>query len=194
VSESLFDPAGLPAPRVMRRRHLVLAAIDARLGRGDGYYVKGDALRYDSGGGDAYGLVFDGENALLWVFDHESPYSPYAHDDDPEVWPGLLDGLPDELATHLPAGHPLAVSAAYWYVDGRWQMGAPEPATEDAGPYLSDPQGVRELVAPLLDADVSEILADYYERPELIPAAQALMDAGLDDPVAIEDRASALAA
>ena len=88
----------------------------------------------------------------------------------------MLDGLPAHLEPHLPPGDPRSVSAAYWFTEGSWQMGRPAPAADEPGPFLSDPQGVRGLIGALLDADARELVAGYYERPELAAGAQRLMD------------------
>src|SRR5215217_9734828 len=65
----------------------------------------------------------------------------------------MLDGLPPRLADHLP--QPLgpserrSVSACYWRSNGQWAMGNPEPAP--AADEWEAPQGVRGLIAPVLD-------------------------------------------
>ncbi len=186
MGDELFDPAALPAPVVLRRRHLALLLIDECLGGGEfptfqhhGSSAGGELLWFENGSGDEYGLVVDGDEALLWVFDHECPYSPWIRDDEARDWPGMLAGLPDRLAAHLPEpfeGEPRSISGCYWHADGRWSMGEPEPASEPPGAFHSDPQGTGGLIGVLLDgANVSELVVDYHERPELLGAAQALI-------------------
>ncbi|NUT95126.1 MAG: hypothetical protein HOY78_24195 [Saccharothrix sp.] len=45
------------------------------------------------GAGNEYDIVFTAAGAYVRGFDHESPMSPYATDDEP--WPGVLDTVPD---------------------------------------------------------------------------------------------------
>jgi hypothetical protein len=178
----LFSPAELPPPEVLRRRHLVLVLIEECLAGQEAPLLMfqgadPEFLAFANGSGDEYALSFVGDDALLWVFDHECPYSPWALTGDPRDWPGMLDGLPAPLERHLPGGRPRSVSAAYWYVDGSWQMGDPDPgpAVWQPGALHSDPQGVRGLITPVLSADASELVGHYYERPELVASAQRLM-------------------
>jgi hypothetical protein len=51
------------------------------------------ASMYD-GSGNEYSVVFTAAGAYVRGFDHESPMSPYASDDD-KPWPGVLDSVPD---------------------------------------------------------------------------------------------------
>lgn len=185
----LFRPETFPAPHVLRRRHLALVLVDECLGSQTSNTrcfqvqmssVDGEALWYEDGSGNEYGLVLDGNEALLWFFDHECPYSPWAHDDEPQDWPGMLDGLPPRLAAHLPAPEygPRSISACYWHANGQWHMGTPELATENPAPLLSDPQGVGDLIKPLLGVDVatvSVLVVDYYETPNRLDAAADLV-------------------
>ncbi|SER15904.1 hypothetical protein [Lentzea albida] len=46
------------------------------------------------GSGNEYDIVFTAAGAYVRGFDHESPMSPYATDDD-EPWPGVLDSVPE---------------------------------------------------------------------------------------------------
>ncbi|MFS8099856.1 hypothetical protein LFM09_22270 [Lentzea alba] len=46
------------------------------------------------GSGNEYSVVFTAAGAYVRGFDHESPMSPYATDDD-QPWPGVLDTVPD---------------------------------------------------------------------------------------------------
>ena len=196
MDDALFDPSVLSVPGSLRRRHLALMLVDECMGGRESRTLcflrrsaagGGELLSYESGSGDEYGLVVEDDDALLWVFDHECPYSPWGHDDEPQDWPGMLDGLPERLATHLPEVHgdsPRSISGCYWHADGGWRRGDPEPAADDPGPFLSDPQGARWLLGPLLDAageGVSGLVVEYYERPDRAGAAAELVahvDAG----------------
>ena len=188
-----MDRLELPDPAVLARRHLALLLVDECLGGRQSNAVcyslqrsaaGGRLLWYENGGGDEYGLVLDGEGALWWAFDHECPYSPWARDDGAEDWPGMLDGLPEALAAHLPArvvGQPRSISACRWYADGGWRTGDPEVAADEAG--WADPQGEAWLTAPLREVEtgVSELVGECYERPERLAAGRALalrVDAG----------------
>jgi hypothetical protein len=48
---------------------------------------------YD-GSGNEYSIVFTAAGAYVRGFDHESPMSPYATDDE-QPWPGVLDAVPE---------------------------------------------------------------------------------------------------
>jgi hypothetical protein len=72
VSEGLFDPAALPAPRLLCRRHLALVLVDETLGGQQGRLLcfrlqtsagGGELLWYEDGSGNEYGLVPDGDDA-----------------------------------------------------------------------------------------------------------------------------------
>src|SRR5258708_19528987 len=71
-----------------------------------------------NGSGDEYSITFTGEGAFLRGFDLESPVSAFIQT-PPALWPGILTGLPAELATvaREPAftlgGVPM-VTAALW--------------------------------------------------------------------------------
>ena len=185
----LFRPETLPAPQVLRQRHLALVLVDECLGgqRSDTRCFRvqvssagGELLLYENGSGDEYGLVLDGNDAVLWFFDHECPYSPWALEGEPRDWPGMLAGLPPRLAAHLPAPEygPRSISACYWHTNGQWHMGTPEPATDAPAPLLSDPQGVGDLIKPLLDVDaptVALLVVDYHEAPDRLDAATDLI-------------------
>jgi hypothetical protein len=189
MTDGLFDPTTLPEPATLRRRHVALVLVDECFSGveadGAGYQLStseggAELAFFTDGSGDDYGIALPGDEALLWVFDHECPYSPRALDDERLDWPGMLDGLPPHLAEHLPlagVGMPREISALYWFTGGEWHMGDPAPATEEPGPYLSDPQGVGGLVGPLLGPvqdGVEELVVDYHERPERLDAAKTL--------------------
>jgi hypothetical protein len=92
----------------------------------------------------------------------------------------MLDGLPQPLAAHFPVAHegvPRGIGACYWYLGGRWHAGQPEPATEAPGAFHSDPQGVGDLIGPLLKTGpegVGDLVVDYYELPDRLDAASEL--------------------
>jgi hypothetical protein len=178
----------LPLSTVLRRRHLAFVLADDAVGGLDAEFRCFDriahprdeeVLTFSDGSGDDYGLVLTGSDALLWVFDHECPYSPWGHPSEGVDWPGMLDGLPAHLADHLPQplgpSEPRSLSACYWRSNGHWAMGNPEPAP-DADEW-GDPQGVRDLIAPVLDGtgeEMTRYMEEYYERPDLTEPAVSL--------------------
>jgi len=195
MTPKLFHPADLPAPELLRRRHLAYLVLDESVGGcssdlrmfGTGRSSADEVLLwYENGSGDDYGLVVLEKEALLWVFDHECPFSPWVlYDSGVTDWPGMLDGLPEHLAAHLPhpigPGEPRSVSGCYWYTDGAWSMGDPELPDEGLPEWYPpgmDPQGA-DLLVPLLVGDGTEaarFAEEYYERPELADAARNLVE------------------
>lgn len=176
----------LPAPTVLRQRHQAFMAVEDLLNDAEPahrYYgfTEPDEYWFDSGSGDEYRLVIVGEDALLTVFDHESPQSPWAREDQAEEWPGMFEGLPDHLRARLPdtGGHEhLSVSACFWFVDGAWRMGEPEPVPpQDTDFYAGDPGGANDLLGPLLhpEEEVRELVEDIYQQPERLAEALALV-------------------
>jgi hypothetical protein len=182
----LFDPSVLPAPDVLRRRHLALVLIDEALAGPDGGFRcfetdgTGELLTFSNGSGDEYQLSLTTDSrAVLALFDHESPYSPWAHPSCPLDWPGMLSGFPGDLSGHLPRaedpGSPRSITACYWFAGERWNMGTPDPAP-DAG-ESGDPQGVATLLAPTLDpsgGEAGRYVGEFWERPEAVDPAMAL--------------------
>lgn len=61
------------------------------------------------GAGNEYSVVFTAAGAYVRGFDHESPMSPYATDDD-QPWPGVLDTAPSRFPTRVMTG-PIGCSA-----------------------------------------------------------------------------------
>ncbi|MEU4157946.1 hypothetical protein [Actinoplanes sp. NPDC026670] len=88
----------LPSIAELRSRCRAIALLDHIVsgGRWAHYtYASGWALM-ENGSGDEWAVVFTGAGAFIRVFGHESPMSPYA-DADLELWPGLVDELPDDF-------------------------------------------------------------------------------------------------
>lgn len=178
-----MNPSVLPHPDVLRRRHEALAATEEMVGPpadGSRYYGNEppDHWWFSSGSGDTYDLVISGDEALLTVFDHESPRSPWGREDHLPEWPGMFDGLPDRLHRRLPEreeDEPLSVSACFWFIDGSWREGRPEPIPDEDDVYGDDPGGAGGLLAPLVDpeAGVRALVTDVYEQPQLLDDALA---------------------
>jgi hypothetical protein len=184
----LFDPSTLPSPDVLRRRHLALVLVEAALGSQSEFRCfeadeSGDCLTFADGSGNEYQLSRRTDSrAVLAVFDHESPYSPWSHPARPVDWPGMLDGFPADLSEHLPQRDgpewPRSITACYWYSRDRWEMGNPDPAPD--AEQWAEPQGVGPLLAPILDAtgdEAGRYVHEYWERPEAVAPAVALFAA-----------------
>jgi hypothetical protein len=171
--------ARLPPIEVLRNRCRALAVLECIIGGGEPYYTytrewgADEAALMSNGSGDEWAVVFTADDgAFIRVFDHESPMSPY-RDEDRELWPGLLDGLPAVFATHVeePAfgdedGQFLA-TAVLWRLgdDDRWHAGAGITVPPPRGRYDSGPDG-SGLLAILLDDIADRYVAfaeDYYE-------------------------------
>ncbi|MFE2533368.1 hypothetical protein [Streptomyces sp. NPDC059371] len=128
-----------------------------------------EAASMRNGSGDEYDIVFAPEGAYIRGFDHESPLSPYHHEDVPQPWPGVLDSVPEVFRRHVdePAftdedGCPV-LTACLWRETNApsWQTGRitfPEPHP--------DPDGSHRLFELLLDPTPEAFRTfaeDYYE-------------------------------
>ncbi|GAA3290580.1 hypothetical protein Dvina_19325 [Dactylosporangium vinaceum] len=96
---TVYDIAArLPPMDVLQQRCKALAMLDAIVG-GD-YYTYDRTRGADevasmrSGGGDEYDIVFTADGVFIRGVYHESPMFKYT---DGRLWPGLLDGLPEEF-------------------------------------------------------------------------------------------------
>lgn len=183
-----MDPLTLPAPEVLMRRHMALAAVEDMLGLSRGGFRSFGSdppsrFWFDSGSGDFYDLFVSGQEAVITLFDHEAPRSPWSLDEGSED-PGILEGLPRRLLGGLPEreeDEPVSVTACFWFTDGSWHEGAPEPVRPGADVYDDDPGGAASLLAPLLHPcnEVEELLRD--SQPERRDEAFALMrEMGVD--------------
>ncbi|MEU3242148.1 hypothetical protein [Streptomyces sp. NPDC006875] len=113
-----------------------------------------EAASMRNGSGDEYDIVFAPEGAYIRGFDHESPLSPYHHEDVPQPWPGVLDSVPEVFRRHVgePAftdedGCPV-VTACLWRETNApsWQTG--RITFPESHP---DPDGSHWLFELLLD-------------------------------------------
>ncbi|WP_439661023.1 hypothetical protein ACSHWB_05620 [Lentzea sp. HUAS TT2] len=93
----------LPAIPELRALCRALAALDVVLSpeSDDRYHLYDTAWAPDQemasmydGSGNEYSIVFTAAGAYVRGFDHESPMSPYATDDE-KAWPGVLDSVPE---------------------------------------------------------------------------------------------------
>jgi hypothetical protein len=167
----------LPAIEELRALCRALAALDVVLDPGsedryhlfDPAWAPGQQLasRRD-GAGNEYSIVFTAAGAYVRGFDHESPMSPYATDDE-EPWPGVLDSVPgvfrecvDEPAFSDEFGTPY-VTVCLWreHGDNAWRHG------DIAFPEQGD-DGADWLFSLLTDRTpeaFQEWARDYYEMP-----------------------------
>ncbi|MEV4052009.1 hypothetical protein AB0J55_12580 [Amycolatopsis sp. NPDC049688] len=120
------------------------------------------------GSGNEYSIVFTAAGACLRGFDHESPMSPYATDDQ-EPWPGVLDELPDVFRKWVadPAfcdefGTPY-VTVCLWreHADTAWRHGTIEfpPDGDDGAGWLF------ALLTDRTPEAFQDWAQDYYETP-----------------------------
>jgi hypothetical protein len=116
-----------------------------------------------NGSGDEYFIYFDSHGAIMKGFAHESSMSPWSND-AVQVWPGVLDQVPDEFGSFLtePAFSMEATTFCIWRrnEDPSWQTGQIEYPEED------DPDGSEDLLF-ILDGDPDtyrEFAEQYYER------------------------------
>ncbi|MFC7484524.1 hypothetical protein ACFQX7_37120 [Luedemannella flava] len=140
--------AALPSIEVLRGRCRAIAVLERAMDGIQPYHCytrawgDDEAALMRDGCGDEWAVVFTGEGAFIRVFDHESAMSPYC-DEDRELWPGLLDGLPPEFVAQVeePAfgdeeGHFVA-TAVLWRLagDDRWHAGQGIEFPPSRGPY-----------------------------------------------------------
>jgi hypothetical protein len=181
-----FDAAQLPAPTLLRARHLALLLIDEGLGGPARFYWLDDApngpLAYwESGGFDHYFARFWDDGSLLWGFNRDSPLQPAAHPDEPDEWPGITLGLPERARAVL-EGEPdevyrKAITFCFWSDGSEWRSTRPEPPDWEPGGD-EDLQGAEFVLEAVLSSDAAARHVDsYHERPELRPAAAELIAA-----------------
>ncbi|MFF0657475.1 MULTISPECIES: hypothetical protein [Micromonospora] len=163
--------AKLPGIDLLRQRCRALAVLERLLDEGHPYYAYDPAWGADeaalmsNGGGDEWAVVFAPEGAFIRVFDHESSMSPYA-DDDLELWPGLLDGLPAQF--HRLVEEPafgdegrFVATAVLWRLagDDRWHAGQGIDFPPSRGPYDdTGPDG-----SPMLEILCDDVVDEFVE-------------------------------
>ncbi|MFF3610282.1 hypothetical protein [Streptomyces sp. NPDC002580] len=141
-----------------------------------------EAASMRNGSGDEYDVVFAPEGAYIRGFDHESPLSPYHHEDVPRPWPGVLDSVPEAFRRHVdePAftdenGCPVVTACLWREADApAWETGR---ITFPEG--HPDPDGSHWLFEPLLDPTPEAFRAfaeDYYEVSVSIEAVRHIYE------------------
>ncbi|WP_191305790.1 hypothetical protein [Lentzea cavernae] len=130
------------------------------------------------GAGNEYSVVFTAAGAYVRGFDHESPMSPYATDDE-KAWPGVLDSVPDvfrqcveEPAFSDALGMPF-VTVCLWRENGDtvWRHG------DIAFPEEGD-DGADWMFALLTDGTpeaFQDWAQDYYEMPVDLAAVRHVL-------------------
>jgi hypothetical protein len=166
----------LPAISELRSRCRALAVLDVVLDPGSedrhhgyGTWAPGEELAsMRDGAGNEYSIVFTTAGAYVRGFDHESPMSPYATDDQ-EPWPGVLDAVPEVFRKCVEEpvfcdefGTPY-VTVCLWreHGDTEWKHGTidlPEDG-DDGADWLF---GLLTDGTPEAFQDWAQ---DYYERP-----------------------------
>ncbi len=164
----------LPDIPVLRERCRALAMLDAilrpewesRYYSFDARWAPGEQMAsMRNGSGDTWSVVFSPAGAFIRGFDHESPMSPAANDD--ELWPGLVDTVPEVFSGCVaePAfsfDGTLEATVCLWrqHGDDRWQAG------EVDFPDGADPDGADRLFQVLVEGTpvaYRRFAEDYFE-------------------------------
>ncbi|MDG4807177.1 hypothetical protein O7634_10495 [Micromonospora sp. WMMD1120] len=171
--------ARLPAIDELRKRCKALAVLERIIDGGAPYYAytarwgPDEAASMSNGSGDEWTIVFTSQGAFIRVFDHESAMSPYG-DADHELWPGLLDGLPEAL--HPQVTEPafcdetgqFFATAVLWRLNGDncWRAGKGIEFPPLRGPYDDvgpDGSGMLDILLDDIVDRFVEFCGDYYE-------------------------------
>lgn len=121
---------------------------------------------FDNGGGDLIGAFFADDGTFVRAFDHEDPMSPYVQD---ELWPGLLDGLPEQFTPFTSVaqlgdeGDYPAITLALWNLGQGWQPGNPG-ADEDGSEPEPTTWMFDLLTSAFTAADLAADLAGYFGK------------------------------
>lgn len=140
------------------------------------YWSEGEEMgSLRNGCGDEFFALFNAAGCFLKGFAHEAPMSPWRAD-PPELWPGLLEGVPPEFASALaePAFSMEAVTCCIWrkYGDRQWSHGPVE------FPKGKDPDGSAMLLSYLDGSPQTyvDFATDYYETELPLEAVQHVYD------------------
>ena len=110
---TVYDIAAqMPSIDVLRQRCKAVAVLDAIIG-GDSYtynraWGNDEAASMRNGSGEEFDIVFTADGAFIRGVYHESSMFTYTGG---QLWPGLLDGLPDEFRSQ-------ASEPAFCHMDG----------------------------------------------------------------------------
>ncbi|MBL8819237.1 MAG: hypothetical protein JNL58_24615 [Planctomyces sp.] len=117
---------------------------------------------FKNGSGDEVFAHFTHSGCIIIGFAHESKMSPY-RTSPPELWPGLLSGVPLEFKASLdePAFDIASTTFVIWRLatDNEWRTATIEYSNDEYG------DGSHELLSHLIytAAEFAEWLADNYE-------------------------------
>ncbi|MGC5021322.1 hypothetical protein [Micromonospora sp. DT47] len=167
---TVYDVAAqLPSIDVLRERCKALAMLDAIVG-GDYYaydreWGEDEAASMRNGSGEEYNVVFTAEGVFIRGVYHESSMFTYT---DGRLWPGLLDGLPEQFQAQVrePAfcrqDGTLDATFVLWRRtnDERWHAG------DDIDFSPADDDEVDSDGSWLLDILCDGIVAEYIEYAE----------------------------
>jgi hypothetical protein len=187
--------ARLPAPTVLERTSLAIAALDAVMSPDwDMRYYSFDPrwspdermASMRNGSGDSYNIVFGPAGWVVRGFDHESDLSPWGRPDG-SVAPGILDEFPaalrsaiDEPAFRTEGGPVTDLTFCAWRLPGdeAWSAG-PVDDVGGSAEWLLDvvldgaPEGYQRFAAEYYEVDVpADVVAAFYA---LRPADGALV-------------------
>lgn len=158
----------IPRPDELLRRCRALALLEAglwpdRMLRWHSFssHATGGTCRVSDGSGNEGLYWFDGEDAVIRGFDHESPISPWAQE-PVSIYPGVHDHAPSfvERAPSIVIADVESVTFCIWWSDGRWQRGPVDlpPSTH------ADPDGSAYLLEPISTARAAaSFLSECYE-------------------------------
>lgn len=128
-----------------------------------------------NGSGDGYFILFTAQGAAIKGVAHEAPMSSW-HDEHEQIWPGVLDQVPDEFAGFLaePAFSMDDTTFCLWrrYADSKWLTGDIQyPADED-------PDGAEELLGILTSRALAyqAFVQDYYETELPLAAIEQIYE------------------
>ncbi|MGH9772550.1 MAG: hypothetical protein ACRD4Q_12775, partial [Candidatus Acidiferrales bacterium] len=180
---STRDLSRLPDVKSLRRNLQAMALLDAilcpqwdlRYYSFSSTWAPGEEMgSMRNGSGDDFFAHFSAAGCWLKGFDHESPMSPYAGDEQRQ-WPGVIDAVPDEFAACLqePAFKVKDVTFCIWrrYSDPAWQVGPVE-----FPPGHGDPDG-SSLLLQMLDGrpeSYRDWARSYYEHAVNLAAVECI--------------------
>ncbi|MGG8410134.1 hypothetical protein ACM614_28035 [Streptomyces sp. 12297] len=156
---------------------------DARFYSFDAHWDEGEQMAsMRDGMGSEYSIVFSPAGAYVRGFDRESLMSPWARMGVPQVWPGVLDDVPEVFRPYVtePAfcqedGTP-TLTCCLWRGtgDAAWSTGTVAFPTEGDG----DPDGANTLFELLVDRTPDAYATwacEYYETSVDVEVVRALL-------------------
>ena len=182
ISSSNLD--ALPGIDEVKRISQSIAMLDAimmddwehRYCSFDANWSEGEMLAsMRNGSGDSYYILFNAHGAIIKGYGHESEMAGHTIDSG-EVWPGVLDGVPEEFEAVLtdPAFVAEETSFCIWrkYSDSEWQTGKID------FPDQEDPDGSADLLF-ILDGSpdtYQQWATGYYETTVPLDEVKAIYE------------------